>query len=297
MNRVFPNKLILFVLFYVTTFPSVHAGSLFVGYSQSEQNTLVSNRNLAFSPSGTSVLLSFDITEDWALSFDYAKLTDNKSVANSISGELDINVWGAGLSYYLNDWSFSASYSDWQDDLLIYRDRNQLLSEQSTRSPSASLSISYDWFIHNWQIGVSSGLHNSDWQQNRVTSVQTNPATSTFDEGTSNFISLGLSTARIISFENAHDVIIGGSLAWNYLTNAESNAVTRNGRNIGRVTNRTGRSVSASSGITGTESYGQLNIYVSYNISKSISVDFDSTFDIADEETTQSWSVNLGYIF
>jgi hypothetical protein len=292
-------KLYLTLFAIITTIPTsvCYAGAAFVGYSQSEQSTLVSNRILKFSPKGTSTLLSFDLTQDWSLSFDYTKLNDKQVAANNAKGELEVFSWGVGVSRYVNDWSFSLSYADYHDDLLVQLNDNSVFLEQDTRSPSASFSGSYDWDQGSWQFGLSAGVHFSDWQQVSFTPVSRNTQTSSIDEGKSTFISFTLSTAKLIEIKQVGNMIIGSSFSWNQLTDSESLAVSRNGRNISQINNRTRNNSSNITGITGTESYGLLSFYLSYDITDAVSVDIDSTFDVGGEQKTQAWSLNLGYLF
>jgi hypothetical protein len=172
-----------------------------VGYSQSQQNTLLEDRVLAFSPKGTTALLSFDLTPDWSLSVDYTKLNDKQIAANNSSGELEVSSWGVGLSRYVNDWTFSLSYSDWHDNLLVQlRDKARFLDE-TTRSPATSFSGAYDWDHGSWQLGLSAGVHFSGWQKVSITPVANNTHTQAIDEGNSTFVSFALSTAKLIEIK------------------------------------------------------------------------------------------------
>jgi len=292
-------KLSLLVLTIIATTASsvCYAGAAFVGYSQSEQSTLVSNQILGFSPKGTSALLSFDLTQDWSLSVDYTKLNDTQIAVNNATGELEVSSWGVGVSRYVNDWSISLSYSDWHDDLVILLNNNLVFLDQATRSPSTSFSVAYDWEQGSWQFGLSAGAHYSDWQQISFSPDRTNINPQSIDEGKSTFISIALSTAKLIEIEQVGNMIIGSSFSWNQLTDSDSMAVSRNGRNISRISNRTSSNISNIAGIIGTESYGQLSFYLSYDITDNVSVDVESTFDVGGEQNTQAWSLNFGYFF
>jgi hypothetical protein len=274
-----------------------YAKAVFVGYLQSEQSTLVSNKILEFSPKGTTALLSFDITPDWSLSVDYTKLNDKHLAANNAGGELDVSSWGVGVSRYINDWSFLFSYSDWHDDLKVQLKDNVGFLDQATRSPSVSISGAYDWNQGHWQFGLSAGMHLSDWQQISITPVGPNTRTKSVNEGKSTFISIALSTAKLIEITHVGNMLIGSSFSWNQLTDSDSLTDSPNGRSISRVNNRTGHDHSNIAGITGTESYGLLNFYLSYDITDAVSVDVDSTLDLGGEQNTQAWSINLGYLF
>ena len=139
-----------------------------------------------------------------------------------------------------------------------------------------SFSGAYDWGQGCWQFGLSAGAHFSDWEQASFTSVRSNTQTKSIDEGKSTFISLAFSTAKLIEIKQVGNIIIGSSFSWNQLTDSNSLSVYRNGRNISRINNRIGSNFSNLGGITGTESYGQMNFYLSYDITDAVSVDVDS---------------------
>jgi hypothetical protein len=265
-----------------------------VGYSQSEQKSFVGERALNFSPIGPSLLVSIDLNDNLLLSFDYASLNDELVIMNTTNGNVEIESWGAGLTYYWEDWTLSANYSDWQDELRITAIASELARfSQDTQSPSSSLSMAHSWDGSDWQVGLTMSLHYSKWSQSNRSQNQLNEALqSAFDEGDSTFIGTSISTAKIVAISPQTQLVVGGSISWNYLTSNESLAVSRNGRNISQVSQRL-----SSATVTGTESYGLLNMYISYELSESWLIDLDSTFDVGGEEDTQAWSVNLGYVF
>jgi hypothetical protein len=164
---------------------------------------------------------------------------------------------------------------------------------QETQSPSSSVSLAHSWDGSDWQVGLTMSIHYSNWRQYHLLQNRLNEVRQTgFDEGDSTFIGTSVSAAKVLPISPHTQLVVGGSIAWNYLTNDESLAVSRNGRNISQISQRT-----SSATVTGSETYGQLNVYLSYNICESWLIDVDSTFDVGGEENTQAWSVNLGYIF
>jgi hypothetical protein len=277
----------------------VQAGSVYLGYSQTEQISVAGNRTLSLDPSGNVVLMSFDLSDNWSLSVDYADLGDSTALTNNATGKLNIQSWGAGVSYYWGPWSWSANYSSWQDDLSIsLASTEQTLFNQNSKSPSSALSVAYNWDLTHWQLSLMAGMHYGEWRQTQKSlNRETQTAQSSLDGGSSTFVSLHLMLARLISVGGQEDLILGGSLGWNQLTNSGSAAIARNGRNVSQINNRTIINRLSAAAVTGTESYGQLNFYTSYSLTDDWLVDFDVTFDLGSEENTQAWSVNLGYFF
>lgn len=272
---------------------SVLAHSFYLGYSQSEQTSYIGERALNFSPVGVSGLISFDLGKDWSITLDHASLNDSQSIARTVDGALDIESWGAGLNYYWDKWALSVAYSDWQDELHIRTENDIVRFEQSTESPASSVSLSYNWGGADWQIELATGLHYSNWSQALLSQARLDqPEQTALDEGDSTFISTSVSATKLVPINAQNQLVFGGSFSWNYLTDNESIAVSRNGRNISQISQR----LSAAT-VTGTESYGQLNLYISYDISESLLIDIDSTFDVGAQESTQAWSFNVGYLF
>ena len=295
MLRVIPT---LFIL-SPWAFSNAQAGSVYLGYSQTEQLSVAGNRSLNFEPNGNVALFSFDLNDHLSLTFDYAALADSVSITNNISGKLDIKSWGIGASYYWAAWSFSANYSSWQDDLIIPSpNTEQTLFTQRSESPSSTISLAYNWDLTAWQLGFMAGIHYGDWRQYReVINRETQAEQSSLNGGNSSFVSLQILMARLITVGGREDLMLGASLGWNQLTSSGSAAIARNGRNVSQIKNRSAANRLSASVVTGTESYGQLNLYASYNLNDDWLVDLDLNFDLGSEDDTQAWSVNIGYLF
>lgn len=229
-------------------------------------------------------------------------MDDKQSVNQQASGELELESLSLGAGYYLDNWSFSLSYLDWQDELLVIRDTtSRTLSTDQTDANSYAVSVSYDKTFNDWQLGVSSGLHFSDWELARQSIVRMADGEfsdqSGVDTGDSLFISLGLSAAHYHSLSATSGLMIGGSLGWNQLTDSDSEVVSRNGRNISQIANRTIRNLVTSQNIIGSESYGQGSLFLSYNFTEHWVADVNLSYDFGGEQSSSAWSVNLGYQF
>lgn len=277
------------------------ASALYLGHTRTEQISFVGEREIALDPAGASILASFDLTEDWVFNIDYASLDDSTSIENVADAEFDVDSWGAGLSYYFGNWYVSYGYSDWEDELAISNvRRGEPIFNEVTESTTSSLSVGYQWLDENWQVGVSAGAHFNSWDQSSFNDPPGNqqPPVTQEDKGDSTFITLGVNASYFFPVTEDQGWIVGTSITWNELTDDESTVVSRNGRNISQVNNPTTRArINSLLSVAGSESYGQINLYVSYDISENWIVDLNSSSDFGAEENSQSWSVNFGYFF
>ena len=285
-------------LLFIASVPSAHSASVYVGYGQSEQMSILGERTFEFDPAGVSALVSVDLTENLSLTADVSALDDSTNPAPRVEGDFDIDSWSVGLGYYLENWSFSASFSDWEDSLVLLADTMAPLRvEQNTDAPSISVTASYDWGEDNWQMGVSTGIHYSDWEQNDRTLTRDNRLQTSVDNGDSTFVSVTLSAARFVTLSEDFALIVGGSAGWNQLTDSESTAVSRNGRNISQINNRVVRDAITGSAAIGSESYGQVNLYLSLSMGDHWVLDLNTSSDVGGDENSTAWSANLGYQF
>ena len=202
------------------------------------------------------------------------------------------------MGYFLDSWSFSASYTNWQDELNITDPNvNESRVQQDTDSPSISVQAGYDWQKGNWLLGTGSGFHYSDWENSERRDTRNEAPRTSVDEGSSTFVSIDVSASYLFELGGNRAVIVGASSRWNQLTDSESTAVSRNGRNISQVNNRTVRNFINSQSALGSESYGQINAFISYDINENWLLDVNGSFDFGTDESSTAWAINLGYVF
>ena len=293
-----PLPVLAFIGFTTVSHVST-ANSLFVGYGQSEQVTEPSEgRRIDFTPGGKTALLSVDLTEQLSFSADVYRADQSKGVSDRLNGDIAIRSWSVGAGYFVGSWSFYANYTDWHDELSVSDSNSAVVGlKQESESPSYSLQLGYDWQQGNWQWGAGMGLHYSDWTQFERRQPRNEPARTSTDKGSSTFVSVDLSTSYYVQLHNNRALIMGISGRWNQLTNSESQAVSRNGRNISQINSpRITNLINAQSAL-GTESYGQINTYLSVDIAENWLVDVNYSMDFAGEENSSAWAVNLGYLF
>ena len=131
------------------------------------------------------------------------------------------------------------------------------------------------------------------------------------NSGDASSISASFSIARFFQLDDSRGVLAGAMLSWNHTFSGESALVSQTGRIFNGPNNRRGgQNIStggnsnfdraAGTGVgsfTGDDSYGQLGLYLSYDITESVSIDFDTGFDLGTDNNEQVWSVSVGYYF
>lgn len=276
----------------------VHATAVYVGYSQAEQTSVIGNQSLALTPSGQSLLVSFDLSEALSFSTQVSRLTDSVQVTNKASGDVDIDSLSATVHYLKDNWSYSLGVNDWQDDLLIKgTGRNARVQKQSTQSKSVFASVGYDWQHDEWDWGLSAGVHMSRWQQDNSDKHKDGNVRSSVEDGDSTFFNLAISGSYFHPISQSAGVMLGSSVSWNELIESESKTVARNGRNIGQITKPGAGSRLSNQGVFGTESYAQVNAYAVLLFADDWSIDINVATDLATEYNSTAISASIGYSF
>jgi hypothetical protein len=297
-NPRFPMqiKMLICLPAAVCSIPSL-ANTIYIGHSQSQQITAISERELHLTPSGISALVAVEPGEHWSLAFDYSTQEDQQSVTNLVRSRFSSDSWGVSLGYYWQDWSISLAYANWQDTLVLNHDRDSRFQfERKTDSPTYNLSLSHYWHAKNWYSSVTLGLSTNDWQQYTRFINSLGPQ-SVLEKGDSTFTSLRVSGARTLLTFTQGNLSVGGSVSWNQHLDSESATVARNGRHISQISNLRLRTQLSQQHASGSESYGQYNVYLSLELGGQWLLDMDSSWDYATDNNTHAWSVNLGYLF
>ncbi len=312
--------------------PQSVSDSFNVSYGQLEQEVVFQDDIVSLNPTGAAVALSLDFADNWQVSVNYQQWDDDKNHLvqnnnqnqNLVNVDVDLTTWGGSLAYYLDNWSFSTSYSVSEDDTFI---SNQLrpsnFRAEDTRSKSWGGNAAYGWASGNWFYNVSGGVQYSDWDLNTRTvnnqpsgppgqgqpsPPQSNNVQIERNSGDSTSLSTSLSAAHFWPITEATGVLLGALLSWNYVVDGESVLVSRNGQNTGSFpgrfpgnsaggNNNQGGNSGALRSLSGDDSYGQLAIYVSYDLTSAWSLDLDTSVDIGSEYSATTWSLSLGYYF
>ncbi len=305
MNAKLYSAMIRLSILSIVWVNQVDANSLYVGYSQSELTSVIGQREVDLEPSGANILATFDLSDNWTVSLDVGQQDDTAAFENNASAKFENDSWGASVNYFYQDWAFSYSYSDWNDELEVIAFplgrpvAQRQIYFQTNDSPSHALRATYYWSGEFWQLGLSGGLHYSNWEQftHFDNPLDQRPSQDSVDKGDSTFVSLGINASRFFPIEGSRNVVLGGSVNWNELTDDDSQAVSRNGRNINQINNRNIINRLNTLVVSGSDSYGQANVYLSWDITEHWILDLDTGIDFGNEDNSQFWSVNIGYSF
>ena len=295
------------------------AGSLAIGYGQTEQDISLGDSQLALDPGGLSVLLSLDINDDWSINLDYESLDDEGRLEHLQPGdgqrpprqrvtnsELEINAWGLSSSYLLDNWSFGASYYQSDNDVdHVLQSTQRLLQTERADAKTLGLSAGYSWQPGQWFFGVNGGVQYSDWQStiNRVERDTDSLATASRESGESWFVDISLSASRYWPLADEQGIMAGGLLAWTANVSDDSAIVLHNG---GRRTppraalSRAGassRTTASVSSFSEEDDYGQVVLFVGYDFNDHWTLDLDTTFALNSDNSGNAWSLSLGYHF
>jgi len=295
------------------------ADSLDLAYGELEQHVELQNETLLLKPSGLSLFLSHDLSPDWTISAFYQSMSDDKNAGNQQEVELDLNTFGGNLNYYRDNWFFSGgiSVSDDEQDIDI-RALRPVNRSEDTRAVSFSASLGYGDSRGNWLYDLSLGLQYSDWEIDSSTDMPPadNPPPGenqqVLMESTSSDNSLSVNTSVSLghywSLADNSGLMAGGMLSWSYILSGDAVSDNQNtgGARLGgegprnpggRRSGRGSGTVSSLGATSGDDNYGQVLLYLSYDINSSWSLSLDMAREIASDYSEQSWSLNLGYLF
>lgn len=301
-------NLTMLPLFLLSISQCLNAASIDISYGQQEYQVQLQDEIVTLNPVGNAISFSTNLTDNFSMGLNYQNWQDDKNFDNRINTDVELSTAGASLSYYLDNWSFSTSYSQSEVDTKTSGlKRRQNVKNENIDSSSFGGSIGYGFTKNYWFYGVlMSGLY-SDWDYDKyqVKASQEEGAppkiTTEKSSGNSSSISSSLSAAYYIPFEGDTGLMLGGILTWNYLISGDSVLISRNGRDINTRPNGSSRNVTTNSAalnsISGDDSYGQFALYASYDINPDWSVDIDTSINIASDYDAYTWSISLGYTF
>lgn len=314
--KKYGSSIITCLFLLIVSSSTVHASNLSVSYSQLEQYVVLQNENVLLKPAGGAVFLSTELAENWSANLNYQSWKDDDNYQNIADIDLDLLTWGGSISYYQDNWYVSTSLSASEDDLSITSMRsNAIFREENTQVISVGILAGYNGYINNWLYDLTLGAQYDDWdidkkqqkvQPDREVNVQSNHIS---DSSTN--INASLSLAYYLPFSNDTSLLFGSMVSWNYMLTDDdelrSNELDENSRNplfkallSQRITSRstTRRTSNTQSRVTaGDDNYGQLTLYLSYELSESLSVDLDTSIELASDDRNQSYAIGLSYSF
>ena len=277
------------------------ANSIYVGYNQTESNAIVGERQADLTPAGLALYASFDVTDNLSASIDLAKQSDDTNITPNFDVEYDSDTVGFGLNYYLDNWTFSYFFNRWEDELNGRPEANVSMPiippnyQQTSDATSNSIQASYYWTQESWQFGLSSGLHFSETDQTIDLFDTTNdtPLNNFNSKSDTTFVSIGASSAWFFDFSE-QQLMLGANVSWNHLADDNNIASVSNLRTGSQRVN-VGNPLS--NVVSGSESYGQLDAYASWQFHENWILDFSTGINIATDDDGLVWSLHLGYLY
>jgi hypothetical protein len=304
---------------------NAYADSVSVSYGQLEQEVTLQDSTVSLNPAGAALSLSVDFATNWQVSLDLQQWDDDEITQrqNDAMVDVDLRTLGGSLAYYLDNWSFSTRYGVSQDDTFISSVTHpNVFRRDDSRSTSFGGSAAYGWASDNWFYNVSGGVQYSRWDldseittsqgqnppqppgQNQPSGPPQQDLQMQRTSGNSTSLNASVSIARFWSLTDNTGVLVGGLLSWNNVIDGDVVQITQNRQNQNAGGNNGGPGNANQGGNNGTlrslsgdDNYGQLAMYISYDLTPSWSVDLDVGVDIGSEYSATSWSLSLGYFF
>lgn len=296
-----------------------HGDSMTVGYGRLEQQLTLANESQTLHPVGPSVALSLDFADDWLWSLDYQQLQDDQRLGNQINSEVEVDSWGTSLDYYLDNWSLTLYYSALQDDSVVSANTPTQspkgFRSETGKTKTLGTTVGYGWDSGPWLYNLSASMGRSHWDLNTQALVPNGPNRPSIllrESSDGHATSLGAS-ASVAYFwpldKTGNGLMIGGLLSWQHELSGDTVQTVRNGRAVGNAGGRgvnnsgAGRNAAQATNATalqslsGDDDYGQLLLYLSYDINAHWSVGVDGSVDLASVNNGTGWALSLGYFF
>jgi hypothetical protein len=311
--RYFQVKISTAILLSLIT-GSVYANNVSLNYSQLEQQISLQDENILLKPAGAGVNVSFDLTSDLSLKFDYQAWQDDQQASDLSTVDIDLSTIGGSLSYLKGNWFISASISASEDNITYLKERrNTPYRAEKTQTTSLGINAGYNGLIDNWMYDFSVGMQYTDWTidseqvDNQAPPPRPNdpnpPLTNTSktDENTTS-ISANAAIARYWQLTGDNGVLAGAMISWNHQISGDNDLASGNTppppprtNTRTRVSRLAGNSPTRAT--SGDDSYGQVLLYVSYDLNSAWSIDFDTAIEVASDNNSQSWAAGLSYSF
>lgn len=273
------------------------AGNLYVGYQHTPQTSVLGTQSFDFDATGMDVYGTVSVNEQVDIGIGLTALDDTNDELQGVSANLDSNTTVINTSYTTESFGVSFSYFRWDDDLDTTATDNRVVAAQRASGDVFTISGNRDWFLDNWQLGVGFSLSHGDWQQTSDVQRQSVLAFEPIlEDGQSSFVSVEASADHYLDVSPDHTLLIGLSTGWNQVVESDASLVLSSNRQLSqRNLNRLNQF--ASSQVTGTDSYGQVNGYISWIIGANWSIELNVNQLLGVDQTQPSWSAGVGYVF
>lgn len=293
-----------------------NASSIAIAAGQFEQHINIGENSKTLTPKGYQVAASFGLSEHFSVSADLGQFEQEDSFSTNANIKLKKNTWGIAGNYFWQDYSVSLRYAKVSEDISVRTKRaNNIAYQEEFTAPTYGFSASYSFTLGNenkeqlWYINTSFGVQHTDWELDllrlhrpfELTSNQLTQSTGV-DAGDNTFADIGIAASHYIPYSDNNGVYFGLSLSWNHLISGETSIISRNGRSISQLLERSNsrlvnsRATYLTQAVEGEE-YGLTSIFVSFDISHNWSLDLDYSTSFAADENADSAYITLAYAF
>ncbi|NTS75803.1 hypothetical protein HR060_02895 [Catenovulum sp. SM1970] len=300
-------SLVLSIFFYTSTW----AHSVYLSTSKVEQTINFRQQDVMFEPDGLSAQLNLDLSNNWSWSIDYAKWQQDEVISRRLTADLDVTAFGTSVSYYYQDWSFTAFYTQWEDEVKVYDSQDNVTPyRETTESPSYAIQAAWGKAYDLWYFSSSLNLQRNEWDYFKRIKTRDRPAELIAEDADNTFVSASADLSRFIELSNPFALIAGSEISWHELVDETAdtrqsrnynrpNNQNRHNRNAGRANNRQGSNQNrlALSSQFASESYGNINLYLICLLGDNWSLDASYNRDFATDNDSNAWSFGVGYNF
>jgi len=297
-----------FIIALTVTSLHLSANQFSINYSQLEQLATFRDDSLRLNPSGAGAAVSFELSQDWNIAFNYQAWQDDGLISDVTSADADIHALSGSISYYQNDWFVSSILSSSKDKLLIKNLRHSNnLEKEVNEINSLSILSGYSWQLDNWLYDISLGMQYNRWDINTEQRLHHQDQINDeiiIESSTDNSTAINLSTSLnyLWPLEGNNGILTGMSVSWvRTISGNENQDSGQQGlRTTSRFSSNTNRQStnSRSSLISSSDSsYGQVSLFLSYDLNENWAIDFDISTAISSDENSQSWSIGTAYYF
>lgn len=296
LSLLFPTVLTIFC-------SSAQASSIFIGHSTSERLVSVDDRLLPagevdLSPSGLETYLSLDLNDNWSITANYYEQEDYQSF-QLLTVSYDIDSLGLSLGFHADNWSVYYQYTGHQQEE-VYSVNVSNVDRLTIDYSGTSHSLAGSYFFtlsDDWELSLSTGLHYNKWEQEFQLLLNNSNALpmTAMETGDSTLVSVSGNFTYYRPLNDNTGFSFGTYIGWNEVLSSDSESEIPSSGNNNRNNNR--NNAINNFVITGSESYGIASVYLSFDFYENWILDIDTNTDFGAGDSSQSWSISLGYIF
>ena len=274
------------------------AANLYVGYQHTPQTSVLGTQSFDFDATGMDVYGAVSVTEQVDIGIALTALNNTNGELQGVSANLDTTTTVVNTRYTAESYGVSVSYLSWDDDLDITANNNRVVAAQRASGDVFTISGNRVWSLDSWQLGVGISLSHGDWDQTSDVQRQSVlPFEQILEDGRSSFVSVEISADHYLDVSPDHTLLLGLSTGWNQVLESDASLALPSSRQLSqRNLNRLNRFASSQQ-VTGTDSYGQVNGYISWYVGANWSIELTVNQLLSVDQIRPSWSAGVGYVF